>query len=288
MTSTTGSQPTLFRAPVAGGEVVGHVGGQGPELLLLHGGPVSDYLGPLAEELRGAYRVATYQQRGLPPSLAQGPYDVATHLADVVAVLDHLGWQRAIVGGHSWGGHLLLHLIADHPDRLRAALVIDPMGGVGDGGYAEFDAEMFARLPEQTRERAAELDARFMAGEGTPEDAVESMRLVWPAYFPSPDRALAMPDDLRVNPEMTGLTLQSAHDELPGLAPRLASSPVPTVFVHGAKSPMPVSASADTVEVMGEHAVLDLVPDAGHFVWLDVPGCLHRALADLVARSADR
>ncbi|HZJ05347.1 MAG TPA: alpha/beta hydrolase [Nocardioidaceae bacterium] len=277
-------QTSEFRAPVPGGELVGRIGGGGPDLLLLHGGPVSNYLEPLADELRDGYRVATYQQRGLEPSTLAEPFDVSTHVADVIAVLDHLGWDRAIVGGHSWGGNLLLHLLATHHDRVAAALVVDPLGGVGDGGFPAFDAEMVRRTPPEEVERAAMLDQRVMDGIATEAEAVESLRIFWPAYFPSPDRAPEFPD-LRVNAASTGPTLQSAVAELPGLANRLAGSQVPTVFVHGAASPIPVTASTDTAEVIGAAAHVAVVPNAGHFVWMDVPGCLRQPLDGLLERA---
>lgn len=273
-----------FRAPVAGGELVGRIGGAGPELLLLHGGPVSNYLEPLADEFRDGYCVATYQQRGLEPSTLAGPFDVSTHVADVIAVLDHLGWERAIIGGHSWGGNLLLHLLATHHERVAAALVVDPLGGVGDGGFPAFDAEMVRRTPPEEVARAAMLDQRLMEGSATEAEAVESLRIFWPAYFPSPDRAPKFPD-LRVNAASAGPTLQSAVAELPGLANRLAGSRVPTVFVHGADSPMPVTASTDTAEVIGRAAQVTVVPNAGHFVWMDVPGCLRQPLVGLRERA---
>ncbi|WP_426562050.1 alpha/beta fold hydrolase [Angustibacter sp. McL0619] len=273
-----------FRTEVAGGELVGRVGGQGPELLLLHGGPVSNYLEPLADELRDDYRVATYQQRGLEPSTLAEPYDVSTHLADVIAVLDQLGWERAIIGGHSWGGNLLMHLLATHPERVVGALVVDSLGGVGDGGFPAFDAEMTRRTPPEQVERAAMLDRRLMDGVATEAEAVESLRIFWPAYFPSPDRAPEFPD-LRVNAASAGPTLQSAVEELPGLTRRLAGCNVPTVFVHGAASPMPVTASTDTAERIGAAASVVVVPDAGHFVWMDAPGCLREPLDVLVERA---
>lgn len=276
--------PSEFRASVPGGELVGRIGGRGPELLLLHGGPVSNYLEPLADELRDGYRVATYQQRGLEPSTLTEPYDVGTHLADVIAVLDHLGWGRAIVGGHSWGGHLLLHLLATHGDRVAAALVVDPLGGVGDGGFPAFDAEMVRRTPPEAVARAEMLDQRLMDGTATAAEAIESLRIFWPAYFPSPDRAPEFPD-LRINAASAGPTLQSAVAELPGLATRLAGSQVPTTFVHGAASPMPVTASTDTAEIIGAAAHVVIVANAGHFMWIDVPGCLRQPLDDLVERA---
>jgi pimeloyl-ACP methyl ester carboxylesterase len=164
-----------------------------------------------------------------------------------------------------------------------AALVVDPLGGVGDGGFPAFDAEMVRRTPPEEVERGAILDQRVMEGVATDEEARESFRIFWPAYFPTPDRAPACPD-IRVNAASAGPTLQSAVAELPGLASRLEGAQVPTVFVHGAASPMPVTASTDTAEVMGVAASVAVVPDAGHFIWMDVPGCLRPLLDRLVER----
>ncbi len=269
-----------FEAAVQGGTLAGSVTGEGPEVLLLHGGPgLSDYLDGLLPELDGL-RVARYQQRGLDPSTAREPYDVAVQVADVVAVLDHLGWVRPLVLGHSWGGHLLLHLLAATPERVGGALVVDPLGAVGDGGGVEFEAELTRRLPAAVRDRALELDRRAMAGEGTAEEAQESMRLVWPAYFSGWDRAPAMPE-IAIGVAAYAATLASATAELPGLAARLGGVAVPTRFVHGARSPIPVTASTDSAALLG--ADVDVVADAGHFIWLEAPGVVRRNLDLLLA-----
>jgi pimeloyl-ACP methyl ester carboxylesterase len=48
-----------------------------------------------------SYRVAWFQQRGIAPSTESGPHDVDQHVRDVGAVLNHLGWDDALVVGHS-------------------------------------------------------------------------------------------------------------------------------------------------------------------------------------------
>src|SRR6476661_7949166 len=187
----------MTRDALAAGDLQGWVAGDGDEhVLLLHGGPglPYDYLDGLAAELVEGYRVAAFQQRGLAPSATEGAFTIAEAVSDVVAVLDALGWERAHVVGHSWGGHLLAHLLVAAPERVRTALILDGLGATGDGGEGAFEAELLARTPQADRERAHELDQRAMAGEGTEADVQQSMALVWPAYFARRDHVLPMPD----------------------------------------------------------------------------------------------
>jgi proline iminopeptidase len=274
-----------FEVAVERGLLRGSLAGHGEPVLLLHGGPGLPwtYLQPLVDELAGGYRVAVYQQRGLPPSTAGTPYDVGTQVADVVAVLDGLGWDRAVVAGHSWGGHLLLHVLAGRSERLSAALVIDPLGGVGDGGEAEFDAEMLRRTPAEDLARVRHLEEEAMAGRGTESDLRESTRLLWPAYFADPAAATPFPD-LAFSLEAYAATFASLHEQLPGLAAQLPGIDVPTLFVHGAASPMPVAASTATAEAIGRPASVTVVDDAGHFPWVERPGAVLAALDRLSGR----
>ena len=140
---------TAFRAPTASGDLVGWTAGDGPPVLALHGGPGLSftYLDAAVEEIAAEFRVATFQQRGLAPSTTSGPFTIDQAVADVAAVLDHLGWDQAYVVGHSWGGHLAFHVARDLAPRLLGVLSVDPLGGVGDGGSEAFGAELLARTP---------------------------------------------------------------------------------------------------------------------------------------------
>ena len=68
------------------------------------------------------------------------------------------------------------------------------------------------------------------------------------------------------------------------LAQSLPDCAIPMRFVHGTKSPMPVSASTDTLALL-PNAELDLASDAGHFVWFEAPGSIRMSLDRLVAQT---
>ena len=257
--------------------------GTGPPVLLLHGGPGLgfDYLRDLADELAEENDVAWYQQRGQAPSAAEGPYTVAADVGDARRVLDALGWQQAYVVGHSWGGHLALHVAEAMPERLLGVLAVDPLGSVGDGRWPEFDEEIFRRTPEAVRARARELDELSMAGAADDELALEGMRLVWPAYFADPESAPPMPE-LRLASERSAEMVPSIMAELPALEAGLPEIRVPVGFVHGSLSPMPLGASTDAAERI-PGAWVEVVEGAGHFIWVEAPGAVRESLLRLTA-----
>ena len=261
--------------------IAGRRAGSGPPVLLLHGGPGLgfDYLRDLADELAEENDVAWYQQRGLEPSGVEGPYSVAMDVEDARRVLDALGWQRAYVVGHSWGGHLALHVAAAMPERLLGVLSVDPLGSIGDGRWPEFDEEILRRTPQSVRERAREIDELSTAGDADDDLALEGIRLVWPAYFADPADAPPMPE-LRIATERSAEMVSSIFAALPALEAGLAGIRVHVGFVHGSRSPMPLGASMDAAERI-PGAWVDVVEGAGHFTWVEAPGAVRTALRRL-------
>jgi pimeloyl-ACP methyl ester carboxylesterase len=274
-------QSAQFTAEVPEGAIVAWQSGQaqGVPVLILHGGPgLSDYTAPLADELDDAYRVIRYQQRGLAPSTLSGPFEVENHVADAIAVLDAAGIERAYVVGHSWGGHLAMHLALAHEDRLLGLVIVDPLGAVGDGGMSDLGRILGERATPELAQRARELDDRAMAGEGTAEEALESLAIIWPGYFSSPEKAPPMPDislSGRCYAE-TGASV-GKHLENKTLERALPEVTTPTVFVLGAASPIPPEHGIASAALIPT-ATYEVVDDCGHFIWLERPGAVRRAL----------
>lgn len=279
---------TPFTVTTATGPLSGWVIGDGPRVLAVHGGPGMsfDYLDDAVEELATRYRVATFQQRGLAPSTENGAFTVAEAVADLEAVLEGLGWDTAYLMGHSWGGHLVFHAALGIPERLDGVLSVDPLGAVGDGGLAVFAAEMTARVREEDRARATELDEKDDAGEATPEEHREAFSLFWPSYFADPASAPPLPRVEFSGPASQGLW-GDLSERLPDLEASLASIAVPFGVLVGDRSPMPPTAGTDSAaRIPG--AWTSVAPDAGHFPWHESPGCLVAAMDRLVAQSSAR
>ena len=143
----------------------------------------------------------------------------------------------------------------------------------------EFWQTQLSRLSPKGRRRVDALDK--LGTSITPEQLDESLRLIWPTYFA--DGEHVFPFALRTNDE-THAQIQSEVDgDMAELAQALRTCQARMHFVHGAKSPMPLSASTDTIALL-PNAVLELVEGAGHFVWFESPGVVRRALDEL-ARS---
>jgi pimeloyl-ACP methyl ester carboxylesterase len=109
--------------------------GSGPAVCLIHGFPLDRRMWvPQVMALASAgYRVITPDLRGFgesnPPD---GPYAMDIFADDLAALLCHLGIGRAVVGGMSMGGYVLLNMLERHPERVAAACFIVTRSGADD------------------------------------------------------------------------------------------------------------------------------------------------------------
>jgi pimeloyl-ACP methyl ester carboxylesterase len=100
---------------------------------------------PLAKvngDVLGAhYRIVVYNCRGYPPStvpLDLSDYSQEASIEDLRQLLDHLGIERAALGGFSMGGSIALNFTLTFPDRVRALI----LAGTGTGSA---DKQQFTR-----------------------------------------------------------------------------------------------------------------------------------------------
>jgi len=271
-----------FEVAIDGGVLRGHRGGTGAPALLLHGGAaVPDYMGECAAALDGLFATIRYTQRGTPPSEAGPPYTIESHAADAVAVLDALGIDRAWAVGHSWGGHLALHLAHLHEDRLLGLLLIDPLGA-DPTVFVELDANLRRGMTGDERARVDEIEERRRGGAVAEADLLERFRLVWPHYFARRERAIPPPKHVGVQSSIETNRSIAAHFEAETLVFGLPGVALPARFVHGADDPMPVVSTERTAALL-EDARVETIPHAGHFPWLEQPEGFRAAVERVLA-----
>lgn len=99
-----------------------------PPVVCLHGvtGHGERFMKLAEERWAEHFRVVAPDLRGHGRSGWEPPWNLATHVADIVETLDALEIDKADFVGHSFGGRLVLELAAAHPDRVRRGVLLDP------------------------------------------------------------------------------------------------------------------------------------------------------------------
>lgn len=177
--------------------------GEGPAVVLLHGLTASRrYVVMGSSSLqRGGHRVVAYDARGhgaSSPAPAPEDYTYAALSADLVAVLDTLGIDRAVLAGVSMGAHTCLALALELPERVAGLVAItpafDPVEYSAPERLARWDAlsdalrtdgiEGFAeafgvqRLPAAWRDTVGRAVRQRMAAHEHPEAVADALRAV--------------------------------------------------------------------------------------------------------------
>jgi pimeloyl-ACP methyl ester carboxylesterase len=159
--------------------------GTGPLVLLLHGFPESWYSWrhQLISLAAAGFHAVAPDQRGYCqtdcPS-AVGSYSILHVTGDVMALLDALGEDSAVIAGHDWGAPVAWHAALLRPDRVRGVIGLSvpyrPRGStpplavmrsrLGDGFYMVYFQQPGTADEELARDVAATFRRVLAAGSG--------------------------------------------------------------------------------------------------------------------------
>lgn len=162
-------------------ELFVEVVGEGPPLVLLHGGPGLDHVSLIPfRELADRHTLIFYDQRcngrstGAPVTSMTFP----NLTADAEELRQRFGFEQWAVLGHSFGGHVALEYVLRYPQRVSRLILLDTAGDV-----------------RWSQERAADVLAgrgfnpatvavarRFYSGRVAPKDFVRAAIRLMPAY----------------------------------------------------------------------------------------------------------
>jgi 3-oxoadipate enol-lactonase len=109
-------------------------GGDGPPLILSHGFLMDrEMFAPQVPALAPEFRVITWDERGFGETeFDLQPFTYWDSARDCLGLLDHLGIDRAVLGGMSQGGFLSMRAALLAPERVRALVLIDTQSGTED------------------------------------------------------------------------------------------------------------------------------------------------------------
>ncbi|HKA49171.1 MAG TPA: alpha/beta hydrolase [Candidatus Dormibacteraeota bacterium] len=279
----------LEQVSVPGADLWTITTGCGPPLVLAHGGPgMWDYMGPVAEMVDDLVTVHRYDQRGSGRSPAHPPYHLADFITDLETLREHWRHERWVVGGHSWGAQLALLYAGRYPHRVAGLILISTSGLTQiDAGSRRLAAER--RLGATGASRLTELSERLAADPGDAAADRELTRLVWSTEFSRPEAGMAFADELlesdfQIDTEVSrslvaqrGQWLREAV--IQGTVARLAA---PALVVQGTADLRPSEHAEELARSLPRGELL-LVPEAGHFPWLERPDAVRSALRRFLA-----
>ncbi len=266
--------------PVTGTRIFIEVLGNGPAIVLLHGGFGLDhsYFRPYLDSLALKHQLVLVDLRG------QGKSDCISEDSpwmdyvsdDLETIRGQLRLDQWSVLGHSGGGLLAGNYLATHPDRVKKMIIV--------GG---FPAYPFA-APEWIAHAQQHPDHATMSGIQMFLDGIENDRQyreaylkIAPLFFANSELADLTPFEninYRAAPFRTAIKGQprlNAGEAVRGLRH-------PTLVIHGNRDyRVPIDEARRWLDYLPQAKFVE-VPDAGHYPFIEQPILVTKIIADFM------
>lgn len=251
--------------------------GEGPPVIVLHGGPGAhhDYLLPGFDALAAGRTLIYYDQRGggRSPVGRDVPVGWREQVADLEALRGVWGLERLTIAGYSWGGMLAMLYATEHPARVERLALVSP-APAWRAARDEFDR----RFQERTLSPPLQAARTALRESGLRErdPATHAQRLFELAvagYFHDPGMARAL-TPFRITDRTRTETWASLGDF--DLRPALHRLHLPALVLHGDDDPIPAESARAVAECLGAEFVL--LRDCGHVPYVESFDAFVRAL----------
>lgn len=253
--------------------------GKGPLIVMIHGFP--DYWYTWRDQMEALspnYQVVAIDQRGY--NLSDRPkgvenYDMRLLIGDVVAVIKHLGKERAIIVGHDWGGAVAWTLASIRPDVVEKLIILNlphPRG---------LNREL-VNNPEQQKNSAY---ARRFQQEGAEKNLTAEGLSGW---VKDPEARKKYVEAFKRSDFEAMLNYYKRN--YPREPYTLDSSPIvkvkmPVLMIHGlGDTALLAPALNNTWDFLEQDLTLVTIPGASHFVQQDASSLVSRSMKMWLAR----
>ncbi len=197
------------------------------------------------------------------------------HMADDVrGFIESAGLERPVVLGHSMGGMNAMTFAAAHPEMLRALVLIDVGPGVSVDGVQQ--VRQFVQGPYEMDSLEAWVD---MTHQYYPFRSKENIRkrLEVSLRETAEGKMAKMFDERFRDADFRGV-----GDARSGIWETARALTVPTLLLHGAKSPVLQLEQAQEFAAQVDVVRLITIPEAGHSVAGDQPQAVAAALREFL------
>ena len=228
----------------------------------------------VAQALAGEREVVAMDMRGFGDSdwSAQKDYSVPTMGEDVVRVLDHLGWSRAILAGHSMGGRSTIYAAAKHPTRVASLVLVD------------YSPENAPAGTQRTTETVANTPDTFASIDEAMKYFGKTDRARFEQYLKKTDQGFAVKRDTHFRDQFRKVLQTGERPKLGvDMWQLLGEVRCPILSLRGARSDMYAPETAQKMKAANPRLQVVEIEGAGHNIAGDNPTGLVRALSAVLA-----
>lgn len=246
--------------------------GTGPPLVLVHGHPFDRTMwAPQIEAFAPTHRVIAPDLRGYGESeVVPGTTALSVFATDIAALLDHLGIERAVIGGLSMGGQIVMECYRLFPERITGLLLADTFPAAEtDDGKRSRNAQADRLLREGMKGYADEVLDKMVAPYGTKAAATAAAHVHRMMTAASPEGAAAA---LR------------GRAERPDYRDLLTRVSVPTLVVVGRDDTYTPVADAEAMHAAIPGSTLAVIESSAHLPNLERPDAFNTALREHLVR----
>jgi len=244
----------------------------GLPVVFVHGFPFSHaQWAPQLEAFSHRYRVAAYDLRGLGRTeVGDGQYTIEGYVDDLLAALDHLGHDKAVICGLSMGGYVALRAVEREPDRFLGLVLCDTRSGADSNEGKVSRANAARDLKSSGTERFLNAFLPLVLGPTTLGERAQVVEAV---------------ERMVREQRVTGLVgAQMAMAARTDTTEALHRITVPTLILVGEEDTLTPPAQAREMAARIPEADLVVVPAAGHVSNLENPEAFNAALGEFLER----
>lgn len=230
----------------------------GPPIMLVHGFPLSHEMwANQIEVLKSAYRVVAFDLRGQGRSeVGDGQFTLEFLVDDLIALLDHLKMEKAVLCGLSMGGYVSLRAVERNTERVSGLVLCDTKP---DADSNETKLARGASIRAIKRNGVGPYAETFLKGVLSPTSLKDRSLVEAAAKIIRQNQALGLCGTL--------LALAGRTDTTSFL-PKIK---VPTLILVGEQDTITPPEHSRRMQSLVQNSELHIIPQAGHMSNMENP-----------------